>query len=258
MQRLRDYFLRHRIPAEMTIAAKRYLDSNIVGQEQGVFDELALLQPLPLQMQKRLQMQAREPIVGKHHLIVWLKKEHLTVLRDLCHSGFTVNYWRAFHSIFIAGDACECMLFVESGSCLYIRPDIKQGRMSRDDVWASELPIYYSSSLPERTGKSRTLTRSQWICEPALWINGWQTQGSCITSVASRLLRLDSESLLETVARFPQVHFDIVLYARWVLASVPLSEGMADLWSPSFAPYWSERSPSSSFPPIRKSSNASR
>merc|ERR1719330_1443219 len=92
MQRLREYFLRHQIPGEVMMSVKRYLESIHVWEEKAAFNEFELLRPLPTQMQKSLQLEARIPAVGKHHLVVWLLAEHPTVLRDLTHSAFTVSY----------------------------------------------------------------------------------------------------------------------------------------------------------------------
>merc|ERR1712066_782492 len=69
------------------------------------------------------------------------------------------------------------------------------------------------------------LTKKRWICEPALWVKGWQTHGELICLVNSVLLLLESSRLKRVISAFPFLHFDIAIYANWVVQEIKSYEG---------------------------------
>jgi len=246
-QKLRTYFLRHQFEPEVVIAVKGYLETNMAWGQETILNEAEILSPLPLQMQKSLQLQARGPTICKHWLFRSLVRQNVTELRDITYQAFTLRYSRAWHSIFFMGDACKEMFFVETGTCKYVIAcggcvEDSRGFTAVDDLGAGEDSV---RTKLQRWGK--LLSKTEWICEPALWIKAWQNTGSLFSVDSSALLCVDSDGLSSVLVKFPLVHFDFALYARWVLQALQTWEDrVMDDWAPRESGIWNSETPQNS------------
>lgn len=221
VQKLRDFFMRHRVPAETMVRVKRYIERNLSFGLENHTDELDLLVPLPSQMQKSLAMEIRMPIVGGHCFFAWLKAEHIAVLRDVTHRGFIVSSVRAWHNVFLSGESCQSMYFFESGLCKYLPDAVDLMQVESERILRLE------------SRSAMSFAKADWICEHALWIKSWQNKGTLLAAMNSRLLRLDSDTLRSVVGGFPLAHFHVAMYARWVLRQFKDSDDeVDDCWRP--------------------------
>merc|ERR1719210_1661472 len=77
------------------------------------------------------------------------------------------------------------------------------------------------------------LSKKMWICEPALWIKGWQNRGNFLGVSDSSLLVLESQRFSKITGRFPNVHSDLAMYASYVLQKLQdVVQPVTDLWRP--------------------------
>lgn len=223
-QKLRQYFLHYKISVGLMLSVKRYLEDNRVWQQDEEGDnKKLLLRPLPMQLQKHLMAEIHSPAVQEHCIFSWLQRRHVTAFRDITHGVFGVMEVQSRHGIFDFGDACHCMLFLESGHCRYVR-----GQHTSDWVDPG------SREMKQIVGQRGILVgMKSAICELALWIRGWQNKGSLFSITHCSLLNIETSSLAAVVSHFPTVHFDMSLYARCVLQKIELqdSEDFSDLWT---------------------------
>merc|ERR1711860_385035 len=78
----------------------------------------------------------------------------------------------------------------------------------------------------------RRVNKRDWVCEPALWVRGWQNKGDLAAISNCSLLCLETTSFANVIKCFPCVHFDVALYAHWALQQLfqCRPEDMSDLW----------------------------
>jgi len=218
--RLRMYFSRHDISSDLVLAAKRYVRHATSGRNEWM-DEKELLKPLPALLRKIVLMEARSPILEKHCLFTWLRHEHIITFRDICHSCFDVMHVQAGHGAFYLGDACQHMFFVEHGMARYLQ----NARQSVGGTWVGP----ESTTARQVSFQGARIVRKAWVCEPALWIKGWCNKGTMLSVKDCIFLTVEAASLAPVLRCFPAVHFDVVLYVRWVMECMQKGE-VTDLW----------------------------
>merc|ERR1712045_266771 len=59
------------------------------------------------------------------------------------------------------------------------------------------------------------MDRGSWLCEPALWVQDWQTRGQLLAILNSSILLLNTKTFVAVIRQFPLLFFDMVLHARW-------------------------------------------
>merc|ERR1712137_778047 len=171
-QRLRAYFLRHKVSTELMMGVKRYLECN-TGQESQFLEDRELLQALPVSWQKSVLVEARTPTIDCHAVFAWIKDSHAAAYREVCHSGFITMQVLAGSGLFSAWDLCTSMYFVEHGTLRYL---IGRGSQSA----GSRLSSGRSSQVLRQISRMHAgvkLIKKQWICELAIWVQDWQTRG---------------------------------------------------------------------------------
>merc|ERR1740139_1268593 len=101
------------------LAVKRYLEYNTDSANPDWVEDMELLAPLPILLQKAVLLEARWATVEHHCLFAWLHEKHATAFRDICHASFSAMQCRAGSACFSYGDACHQIYFVEAGTLRY-------------------------------------------------------------------------------------------------------------------------------------------
>lgn len=220
MENLRMYFLHHQVSSQYVLSAKSYLQSK--SDDQDFMDDLLVLQGLPDSLRKDIMFEARAPTVERHCLFLWLKEQHGPAFRTLCHSGFCSLRSMAGAVVFETGDAWEKLVFVEDGHLRYI-----EGALDRE----------VRPSLAEISQKKVGIRapKNSWLCELALWVQGWQCKGDFVSVTNSFSLSLDSSTFAQDLNNFPTARLDVVMYVRGLLQEIVDSDptALTDLWKSS-------------------------
>lgn len=78
--------------------------------------------------------------------------------------------------------------------------------------------------------------RKEWLCELALWVQGWQSKGDFISISNSCTLCLDSISLTKVLSMFPAARLNVVMYVHGLLQEIGRRglepAALNDLWRP--------------------------
>jgi len=223
-QNMRDFFLRHRVSMELMVSVKSYMDL-VMSDEREWVDDREVLKGLPLSLQKSVLLEARKPIFEAHALFHWLTTEHTSAFRDLCQSGFSGIHAVAGTAFFEGGDSWESMVFVEWGHCRY-NPRMR--------VQSNQTMVAQRSMTRDhfRMHVGKRIAPNAWLCELALWVQGWQGRGDFVATSNSSALCLTSKSLIAVLKNFPPAHMDVAMYGSWVLkqVSMELPSKIDDLW----------------------------
>lgn len=229
-QRLRGYFLRHKISAELMVGVKRYFEFHTEVEREWV-EDTELLQALPVQLQKSIHLEARAPTVEGHRLFAWMSLEQPTAFRDACHAGFVTSHTHAGHCLFSYADACHQMWFVDSGMLRYIKK--QEGPRATGIRPLHSVRTSHMIREVSRLRVGTEVVKKDWICEPALWVQDWQNRGDLLAISDSSLLALETTRFAKVVSTFPAAWFEVALYVRWALREVQNManlEIMGDLW----------------------------
>merc|ERR1719362_969434 len=77
------------------------------------------------------------------------------------------------------------------------------------------------------------MENGSWLCEPAVWLQDWQTRGELYAIRNSSLLLLESKTFVNLIRQFPVLFFDMASHARWALEQLKLvHDELTDLWRP--------------------------
>lgn len=233
--KLRSYFSRHTVPTQLMLSVKAHLRSDREN-DSNCQDDQALLQALPEQLGRALLFEVRKVIIGYHWLFSWMSRTHCTALRDICYAAFVATTALCGHTVFECTNACIHMYFVESGMLRYI-PIRPNGRMQHHFILRTSMGL--NSRFARKLSRSNVgieLQRGRWVCEPALWMQAWQTRGELIATSSSTLLCLEGSRFAQSISSYPSLHFDVTVYARWALQQLKQYEEQhhLDVWAPSF------------------------
>lgn len=237
--RLRAYFSKHTVSPELMFSVKRHLQVDMDTSKDSQADQ-ELTNAIPEQLGKTLMVQVRSATIAKYWIFKWISNEHHSAFREICYSLFTTMHGLIGHSIFERNVACSQMYFVESGTLRYINSHLdldkeQAEKITRSHIRSSVGPNSRFLSNISQTGCGTEVSKTCWVCEPALWVQGWQTCGELIATVASILLRIEGSCFAEVLKCYPSLHLDVALYARWVLGKLKEdaeNDYMSDLWKP--------------------------
>lgn len=231
--RLRSYFSRHIVSTQVMLSVKTHLqlqkDVGNAGQ-----DEQELLRVLPEQLGRSMLFEVRQVTVGGHWLFSWMIVSHCTAARDLFYAAFVNLPSIRGHSIFECMNACTQMYFIESGMLRYI-PLKGDGRLQQERIRkASVGPNSRFTKRLSRSNVGTELSARSWVCEPALFVQAWQTRGELITISNSVLLCLEGSRFARSIGNYPALHLDVAVYARWVLRKIQdcSTQDEVDLFAP--------------------------
>lgn len=226
-ENMRMYFLNHKVSPEIMLGIKTYLNSDL--QEKEWMDDVQVLQGLPYALQKSVMLEVRSPTVERHWLFLWLRDFHPPAFRNVVQSAFSTSHHVAGNAVFEAGDALEKIIFVVDGHLRYIPG---QAPTQRSTISRTSMMLKQISNLHVGT----RIGNRRWLCELALWVQGWQAQGSCISLPNSSTLCLGSVILDQTLREFPSARLDVVMYVHGVLQEILSNELetnlVDDLWRP--------------------------
>jgi len=234
MDKLREYFRQHHVSQELMLRVKRHVEARKHWKEHAVH-ETDVLEPLPDQLRRSLLVDVRSPCVERHCLMYWLKEKHTLVFREVVHSVLTVTQLPPDQSLFVFGDTCQNMIFVQFGRAKYI-----MDRHTRVVKRESLFPTFADPQLmaTKAPADNVELVKASWCCEPALWLRGWQNRGSLITVSHSCFLCLDSARFALVSQRLPRMYLDMGLYARTMLRHVKRISATDDLAASFHADAW--------------------
>jgi len=229
MEAIHRFFDRHTVSPNLVVGVKRYLARN---EQYDWVEDRELLKPLPLQLRKAVLTEARAASVEKHPFFLWMGSIHTTAFRDVCHMGFTSSLNFSGEAVFEMSDAIENMFFVESGTLKYTLMEFNHSlRAPSIRVHSSIVGTPRDTITNGRFGAEK-LTKRDWICEPALWIQGWQTRGRLLALTNSIMISLDVAHFAQVLRAYAMTHYEACLYARVVMRELherPKAE-ISDTW----------------------------
>lgn len=238
---LRSYFARHAVSTQLMLNVKMYLKLH-VDVNKHLQDAQEWLQLLPEQLGKSLLREVRQPTVENHLVFAWMSVKHWAAFRDMCYFVLVSKAAVAGHSVFANMDACTQMYFVESGTLRYLPiSPISNTRTSLKPM-KERLSVGPASRHIKQISRLKLgveVIKKRWACEPALWVQAWQTHGELVALTNSVLLCLETSRFAQVISCYPQFHFDVSVYAHFFVrelksAYVSLDENLhLDLWVPS-------------------------
>lgn len=224
---LRIYFGSHKISSELMFRVNCAVAADLEQKEW--VDDFEVLKGLPNALQRNVLFEARMPIIEKQCLFAWLKDHHGPTFRKVCYCAFYPSHHVAGNIVFEAGDAWDKAIFVENGGLRYIEDHSAQSSCSVRN------PSKYIRQLSMMQAGEK-ITRKAFLCELALWVQGWQCKGNLIAVSNSCLLCVDSGTLTQALKDFPPAQLDVTMYVHGILYLITASAGVEwnrlnDLWN---------------------------
>lgn len=230
---LLGYLQRHRLSAALSMRMKMHFNAQLKERGDSPNDE-PMLQLLPKQILMDVFHEIRGPVVTSHPFFADLSFEFSRVLFRLCSEAVQPFSIQNNEVLFMAGDACSRMLFVELGFLHYVPSSADQkskyaeGKSESAVVSFDTAEEVVSDDSPAKKAEilGRTLAVEgvlkpdgqpigprMWLSEAALWVQ-WENRGKLTASSRGTLFALEASDFIAAVRLFRDAFVRTSLYAR--------------------------------------------
>jgi len=177
---LKRYLNEHKISSSISIRVQQ--NAHFVMQEirrMKPESEVELLSLISEPLRLELHFEIHMPTISRHAFFLHYEQQNPTLMRQACHQCISQVSFSKGDIAFDAGEvmANPGMIFVESGSFLYTRPQVA-------------------------TAGVQLVRIGQWAAEAVLW-TPWTFRGLLRAKTHCSAMILNAETFQETVAKFP-------------------------------------------------------
>lgn len=209
------YLKKHDVSSQLVGNAKQHLASTEIQSSEHE-EQIRVLALLPPDLGRDLLYEVRQPVLSSHRWFSGLNREFPRAVRHICHAAVEQVWTHQREVVFERGDACNSMLFVDSGRMHY-----------RVDGWdrASDASSLIPSDVFE-TGV--VLLTGQWVSEPALWVE-WVNRGRMVAGAKGCLFSLEAADFAKLLREYRSVYAIAVLYAKDFIRTLQQSGATSDI-----------------------------
>lgn len=202
-----------------------------MNEEAAWINDNQVLKGLPKFLELSLLHESRTPAMESHPFFSWISDNCASAFRDICCRACSTFHGLSEAAIFTAGDSWEKMFFVEAGHLRYVE---RSGPCEAGAPTSFTAHMHSMATQVSRMRIGTQIKRSSWLCELALWVEGYRNSGDLISVSSSTMLCVDSNSLAQVLKNFPPILLKTTLYVRWVVHEASGCIG-TDLWEPKTA-----------------------
>lgn len=231
---LTQYLQRQRVSLRHSHRAMVAAAAQLKWRNERLLDNM-VLDLLPKQVMMDIFYEIRYPVIKWHPFISDFDQDHPRVVARVCSETLNQVSVNSNEVVFMNGDACDRMLFADTGLLVYRYRAAGCGSVKTNITRSPDLPRKagsFMSSVTERSSSSvnnKVLDgQTYWLSEPALWVM-WVNLGTLTATANSCLLALDATAFTKVTKMFADAHARCVLYARCYIAQLQDAVFMSDV-----------------------------